>query len=45
MERLETAVTELLEANFQEALTLTTASRLVSGEDTVDGLIEEITPQ
>ncbi|MEJ2638900.1 MAG: diguanylate cyclase [Desulfosarcinaceae bacterium] len=45
MERLETAVTELLEANFQEALTLTTASRLVSGDDTVDGLIEEITPQ
>lgn len=45
MTRLETAVTDLLEANVQEALTFKTASHPVSGEDTVDGLIEEIVPR
>jgi GGDEF domain-containing protein len=45
MERLETAVADLLKANLQEALTLKTAARLVSGEDTVAGLIEEIAPR
>jgi GGDEF domain-containing protein len=43
--RLETAVTDLLETNLQEALTFTTASHPVTGEDTVDGLIEKIVPK
>jgi hypothetical protein len=45
MRRLETAASELLAANVQEALTITTAARPVSAEDTADRLIEEMVPR